>query len=155
MFGVILLLQYDSFSAKIRTRGYSTSLKNGVVLLLGHGVVNSVQVSKSREGKTPPDLNIPTTMFHCRFDTLRYHSLPSSSPHIHRLVTAINLKLGFISKFDFFPVIHCEMLVFLKVFDFASPPEKWFRNCSSSSETTIRQPSFVSTFADWSLAFFI
>lgn len=36
------------------------SLKNVGGLLL---VVDLVQVSKFREGKTPPDLNIPTTMF--------------------------------------------------------------------------------------------
>ena len=80
MFGVIILLQYESFSTKMQTRGYSMSLKNGVVLLLGQGVVNSVQVSNSRLGKTPTDLNIPTTMFHCGFDTLQIHSLSFSSP---------------------------------------------------------------------------
>ena len=33
VFGVIILLQYESFSTKMQTRGYSMSLKNGVVLL--------------------------------------------------------------------------------------------------------------------------
>ncbi len=41
-------------------------------------------------------------MFHCGFDTLRHHSLSCSSPYIHPSVTAINLKLGFIRKKDFF-----------------------------------------------------
>ena len=71
------------------------SLKNGVVLLLGQGVVSSMQVSNSGVGKTSPDLNL-------QFDTLRYRSLSCLSPYIHPSITAIHLKLGFISKYDFF-----------------------------------------------------
>ncbi len=55
------------------------SRKTRVVLLLGQGVVNLVQVFNSRVGKTSPDLNISTTIFHCLFDTMLYHSLSISS----------------------------------------------------------------------------
>lgn len=75
--GAIILLQYDSLSTKMQPRGYSVSLNSWLVLLLGQGVVTSVQVSNSRIDQTPPDLNIPTTMFHCWFNTWWYHSFPS------------------------------------------------------------------------------
>lgn len=78
------------------------SLKNGVVFLFGQVEVNSVQVSDSEAGKTSPDFNIPNNMFHCQFDTLQYHALSCSSTYIHPPVAAINLKLGFSSKQDFF-----------------------------------------------------
>lgn len=42
-----------------------------------------------------------------------YNSISYSSLYIHPSVTAINLKLGPISKNDFFPVIHCERLICL------------------------------------------
>ena len=52
-------------------------------------------------------------MFHCGFETLWYHSLSCSSPHIHPSVTDTNVKLdGVISKYTFF-IIHCEILVCL------------------------------------------
>lgn len=50
------------------------------------------------------------------------------------------------------PVIRCKILTFLcppQAADLVSPPEKWFRNYSSS-ETAARQPSFNRTFADLS-----
>lgn len=51
----------------------------GVVLLLSQGLVSLVQVSNSRV--THPQS--PTTLFHCRFNTLWCHSLSCSSTYIH------------------------------------------------------------------------
>ena len=81
----------------LQTRGHSMSLKSGVVPLLVQDVVNLEQVSISRVRKRPQYLNNPTT-FHCGFNTLLYRPLSCSSPYIHPSVTAINLRLGFISK---------------------------------------------------------
>ncbi len=53
------------------------SLKNGVALLLGQRIVNSVQVSNSKVGKTPPDLNIP-----CFTVGLIYYGIILSSVHL-------------------------------------------------------------------------
>ena len=58
---------------KMQTRGCSLSLKNGVGL--DGGGVCSPQVVDPRGGKTTPDLNIPTTMFQCGFETPWYNSL--------------------------------------------------------------------------------
>ncbi|XP_070785463.1 uncharacterized protein [Enoplosus armatus] len=71
----------------MQTRGCSTSLKNGVVLLLGQDVVDSVKVCKSRVGKTPPDLNIPSTMFHC--NDLPVHYLRLLAPPLQLLSAAV------------------------------------------------------------------
>lgn len=83
---------------------------NGMVLLLGQGVVNLVQVSNSRVGETTVELNIPTITFDCGFDMVSFSLLFMS---LHSSVTAINLKLGFISKEALFPLIHCKILVSL------------------------------------------
>ena len=51
--------------------------------------------------------------------------------------SAIHLKLRFINKRTVFQ--SSTVLVFLsppRAFGLVSPPEKWFRNCSSSSETS-------------------
>lgn len=45
--GLIVLLQHGSFSAMKQTRGYSVSLRTGVVALSGQAVVDLVQVSNS------------------------------------------------------------------------------------------------------------
>lgn len=49
--------------------------KNGVLLVLGQGGVDLVKVTSSNEGRAAPDSIIPSTVFHCCFDTLCYHSV--------------------------------------------------------------------------------
>lgn len=121
VFVVIILLQYESFSQRCKPEG--TVCLQRMEQFFSLVRVESIRC-RCRVGKTPPDLNIHITVFHCGFDTLWCH----------------------------------QMLVFLsppQALGFVSPPEKLFRNCYSSSETTITQPTFDSTFADWTLSFFI
>ena len=81
VFWLPILLQCESVSTRIQTRGWSASLRNGVVLSLGKGEVKLEQVSNSRGDKTATDLNVPTTMIHCGFETL------VSFPHSLLLLT--------------------------------------------------------------------
>ena len=74
VFWLKILLQCESVSTNIKPRGWSMSLRNGVVLFLGKGGVELEQVSNSRGDKTATDLNVPTTMIHCGFETLWFHS---------------------------------------------------------------------------------
>lgn len=95
------------------------------LLPLGQRWVSSVQVSNSIVGKTPPDFTIPTTvgLIHCGI-------IPSClSPYIQPSVTAINLKLGFISKQDFSsnPLWSAGISISPpQALGPVSPPEKWF-----------------------------
>ena len=84
-------LSCRSMKMEDQTRGWSVSLKNGVVLLLGQGGVSSVQESE----------NSTSTMFHCRFETLWYHCLSCLSPDIDPSDTDANLSLRFVSKHAF------------------------------------------------------
>ncbi len=138
VFGVLILPQCESFSTEMETRGCSTSLQNGVVLLLGQGGVNSVQVSNSRVCKTPPDLNIPTTItFHCRV----IHCSISLSPV--RLLTFTLLSLPWISNLESSVKRTFFQLSTVKCWYFFAHP----KCLASASETTTRQPSFDSTFS--------
>ena len=84
MFGLIILLQYKSFSIS-QTRGWSVSLEDGAALLLRQGGV----------GKQPQ-----TGIW--GFETLWFLSLSCSSPYIHPYVAHTTLSLGFFSKWTFF-----------------------------------------------------
>ncbi len=149
MFGVIILLQYESFSTKMHTRGYSMSLKNGVVLLLGQGVVNLVQVPNSTVGKTPPDLDIPTTLFHCRLDTPVSFSLLSVFLHTpfcdcHKSQTWI-YQSSTVKCWHF--LAHPKRLTLFPI----------LRNGIETATCPLRplQDTILLTFADLSLALFI
>ena len=136
VFWLTILLQCESVSTRIQTRGWSASLRNGVVLSLGKGGVKLEQVSNSRGDKTATDLNVPTTMIHCGFETLWFHS-HTPFCYWHKSLTGLSVNRSFFPGM-IFPGVLCEMLVFLSpppAFDLVSTPEKWFRNCCSSAET--------------------
>ena len=88
VFGLIMLLQDESFSTKMKPEG-------GACLWWMERCFSSVREESvlCRSLKTSS-----STMFHCDCETLWCHSLSCSSPYIHPSVTDTNLSLGFIGK---------------------------------------------------------
>ena len=134
MFGLIILLQYDSVSIKIKPEGVACLCRVEWYFSLVR--VESILwfCAGNQESQ-----NIPTTMFHCGLE----HCAIILSP-------ACLLMYTLLFHMTFLPVIHCLILVFLfppQVFGLVSSPENCLRNSYSSSKTTTKQSPFDKTFA--------
>ena len=55
---------------------------------------NGVQVSNTREGKTAPSLNIPTTVFLCVFEPLWYHVQNLLKRYTHTYTSLIKIHIS-------------------------------------------------------------
>ena len=110
--GLIILLQDESSSTQIKPQG-------GACLWNVERSLSSVRVGSDL--KTAPDMNLPTTVFHCGFEPLWCHSLSCSTHTFTLLLPTLIHRWDSSALWD-----SCISYLTTKVFSLFLLPEKRF-----------------------------
>ena len=85
-----------------------------MILLLFQIVLNFVEIANTIITEAAPHLDVPTTMFHRRFNTRTYKLLILSTSNITAPLVSVYFEFGFIRKKNIFPIF------FSVTFEFSS-----------------------------------
>src|SRR5271169_923155 len=75
-----------------------------------HRFLNMCQPTNAIVGDATPDLDVATTMFHCKLDMLDLNLLPVAYPRPFTSIRAEPVDLGLVRPHNTAPIVNCSLL---------------------------------------------